>query len=109
MENIRERLIEAAGQEFAARGFQATTIRDICRLANANIAAVNYYFGDKETLYLEAVELAHRSRAGEVPLPDWSDDVAAEERLCDFIRTLLTRMIGGERLPWQSRLMMREV
>jgi len=107
--STRDHILLTAGKVFAECGFQQTTVREICTRAGVNLASVNYYFGDKETLYLEAVQMAHRSRAGEVPLPDWSEDVAAEERLSDFIRTLLTRMIGGDRLPWQSRLMMREV
>ncbi len=44
----RQRLIEAVGEVFAERGFRAATVRDICQRAQANVAAVNYYFGDKE-------------------------------------------------------------
>ena len=54
------RLIEAAGEEFAGKGFDATRIRTICDRAGANIAAVNYHFGDKEQLYVETVLDAHR-------------------------------------------------
>ncbi|MGA9754367.1 MAG: TetR family transcriptional regulator, partial [Desulfobaccales bacterium] len=48
----RQRLLEAAGEVFAKKGFRNTTIREICRRARANLAAVNYHFGDKERLYL---------------------------------------------------------
>ena len=54
------RLIEAAGEEFAGKGFDATRIRTICDRAGANMAAVNYHFGDKEQLYVETVLDAHR-------------------------------------------------
>jgi len=50
----RDRILESASRAFAERGFRETTISDICRAAQANIAAVNYYFGSKEKLY-EAV------------------------------------------------------
>lgn len=46
--------MEAAGRAFAEHGFKETTIATICRGAEANIAAVNYYFGSKDNLY-EAV------------------------------------------------------
>ena len=46
----RERLLEAAGEVFAERGFREATVRGICKRANANNAAVNYHFGEKEEL-----------------------------------------------------------
>ena len=54
------RLLEAAGEEFAAKGYDAARIRTICERAEANLAAVNYHFGDKEQLYVQAVLDAHR-------------------------------------------------
>ena len=57
----RDKLIEAAGHLFAERGYRAATIRKICRRAKANVAAVNYTFGDKMGLYTEV--LRHSVRA----------------------------------------------
>ena len=37
----RRRLLEAAGEVFAEHGFRAATVQEICRRADANIAAVN--------------------------------------------------------------------
>ena len=50
-DTTKAKLLEAAGEEFADKGFEKATIRGICELAGANIAAVNYHFGDKEQLY----------------------------------------------------------
>ena len=47
----RERLLEAACEQFSERGWHGTRIQDVCRAAGANIAAVNYHFGGKEGLY----------------------------------------------------------
>jgi len=43
----RATLIEAAGQVFAEFGFQRATMREICLRAGTDMAALNYYFGDK--------------------------------------------------------------
>lgn len=53
--NARHRLIAAASELFAERGFHATTARDIARRAGVNLAAANYYFGSKKELYLEVL------------------------------------------------------
>ena len=50
---VRERLLDAAEELFAERGFDGTSIRDLAAAARCNIASVNYYFGGKEKLYVE--------------------------------------------------------
>jgi TetR/AcrR family transcriptional regulator, regulator of cefoperazone and chloramphenicol sensitivity len=44
-------LLEAAGEEFAEKGFDRTTAKQICERAGTNPAAVNYYFGGIEGLH----------------------------------------------------------
>ncbi len=51
--DTRARLLVAAEQLFAEKGFAETSIRDITHSAGANVAAINYHFGNKERLYLE--------------------------------------------------------
>ena len=48
----RESLLKCAASLFAEKGFKGTSIRMICSKANVNTAAVNYYFGSKEKLYV---------------------------------------------------------
>jgi AcrR family transcriptional regulator len=109
VDTTRERIAEAAGEIFAERGFDGTTVRDICQRAGANIAAVNYYFGDKQRLYVEAVVRAHRWRMEQARLPDWSDDTRAETKLADFITTFIRRVRTGPEDTWHTKLMMREM
>ena len=53
--DTRRRLIAAASELFAARGFHATTARDIARHAGVNLAAGHYHYGSKQALYLEVL------------------------------------------------------
>lgn len=53
----RERLVHAARQAFAERGFERTTVRKIAADAGVNPALINRYFGGKEQLFAEAVSI----------------------------------------------------
>lgn len=105
----RERILEAAGREFADSGYEHATIREICLAAGVNLAAVNYYFGDKRSLYLQSVRHAHEHRARQKPLPRWSPATPPCRRLHDFVTNMLERMLGFGPTDWQARLMLREV
>jgi TetR/AcrR family transcriptional regulator, regulator of cefoperazone and chloramphenicol sensitivity len=50
----KQKLLDVACHVFAEKGFREAKITEICRRAGANVAAVNYYFGDKESLYVAA-------------------------------------------------------
>ncbi len=50
----RRRILSAASEVFAEKGFWEATNADICGKADVNSAAVNYHFGSKENLYVEA-------------------------------------------------------
>jgi len=104
----REKLLEAAGPIFADRGYQATTIREICAGAGANVAAINYHFGDKLGLYTEVLQQS--VRAAQVlavhNAPD--QNISPEDMLRALIRARL-RSINGKDLPdWHSRLLAHE-
>ena len=60
----RTRVLDAAARLFAASGFKKVTVRQICREAGANIAAVNYHFGDKLGLYREVLGRAIETMQG---------------------------------------------
>ncbi|HSD39971.1 MAG TPA: CerR family C-terminal domain-containing protein [Rhodocyclaceae bacterium] len=55
-EETRRRLIEVAIRLFGERGFEGASTRDIARLAEVNSPALQYYFDNKEGLYLACVE-----------------------------------------------------
>jgi AcrR family transcriptional regulator len=108
-DDTRSRLIDAAGQVFAEKGFRAANVREICQLARANVAAVNYHFGDKDQLYRETVRTAYRTCADRTPLPTWLPGTPPATKLRDFIRTLLTRVTVDREPAWHIQLWMREL
>jgi TetR/AcrR family transcriptional regulator, upper aerobic nicotinate degradation pathway regulator len=50
-EHVKLRILKATRKLAASRGFDATTVREICREADANISLVSYYYGGKEQLF----------------------------------------------------------
>jgi AcrR family transcriptional regulator len=93
-DNTRTRLLEAAEEVFAEKGYEAAGTREICQKAGVkNVGAVNYYFGGKERLYAEAVKYAMRTCCHGAPFPDWPPGTAPEQKLRDFVRTVMARML----------------
>jgi len=54
-DETKERIMLAAEELFAERGFESVSLRDITTEALANVAAVNYYFGTKDALIDELI------------------------------------------------------
>jgi TetR/AcrR family transcriptional regulator, regulator of cefoperazone and chloramphenicol sensitivity len=90
----RDRLLKAAERLFADRGFKKVTVRDICRAARANVAAVNYHFGDKLGLYREVMQSAIDGMRG---TNDAAREAGAgqppEEQLRRYISTFVDRVL----------------
>ena len=104
----KSKLLEAAGEEFAEKGFDGATVRSICSRAGVNVAAVNYHFGDKEQLYEQAVIEAHRCG---VAMPTDAEALAGtpRERLRNHIRHFLNNILAVTGDDWHHELMMREM
>lgn len=64
MIETRDRILDAAEQMFAERGYAATSLRSIMAEAGVNVAAIHYYFRSKESL-LEAVVMRRVEPANE--------------------------------------------
>lgn len=60
-QSTSDRLLSAAIESFAEHGYAGTSIRTVTERAGANVAAVNYHYGDKAGLYRAAVEHVMRS------------------------------------------------
>ena len=80
---VRERLFWGALRTFAAKGYKAATVRDICREAGGvNLNAVQYYFGGKDKLYLAVLEVLFTEGDRQMRLRlAAGEGTSAEERL----------------------------
>jgi TetR/AcrR family transcriptional regulator, regulator of cefoperazone and chloramphenicol sensitivity len=113
----RERLIGAAAELFAERGFHGTTVRDIAARAGANVAGASYHFGSKAGLYLGAL----RQHFGEIRQRLDPEGIAGDpkalaalprDEVCRLlenrIRAILEILLGPPP-GLQGTLMMREM
>jgi AcrR family transcriptional regulator len=96
-QETRQRLLDAASMVFAEKGFWETTNADICEKAKVNTAAVNYHFGGKEELYVEAWKYSFDKSLKKHP-PDGgiSPEAAAQERLRGRILSFMQRVADPE-------------
>ena len=107
--NTKEALLAAAIRVFADKGFDAATVRDICGMAQANVAAVNYHYGGKDALYAAVLDEVFpkddRTQA-------WSDpSLPPAERLHDFLRGLAGEIFerGNELVAQRWAIFLREM
>jgi AcrR family transcriptional regulator len=107
LDPTKARLLDAAGQEFAEKGYEGATVRAICDRAHVNLAAVNYHFGDKELLYEQAVLEAHRCGGEMPPAPD--DSLSPAESLRQYIHYFLSHVVALRDSTWHQALMLREM
>ncbi len=107
-EKTKTRLIDAAGQLFAEKGFKAVTVREIAAEAETQISALNYHFRSKEELYKEVVVVACVD-----------DLISAEEQSqlrklkpAKALRLVIDEMVKELRTEdnnsWQNKLLARE-
>lgn len=93
----KERILAAASDIFGAKGFKNATIRTIAQAAEANIAAINYHFRDKEGLYGAVLEEVFHQGFTRFPATmNLGPEASPEERLRAFIRSMFYRLQSKE-------------
>ena len=103
----RNRLLNAACEVFAKKGFRDAKVADICKWAGTNVASVNYYFGDKANLYVEAWRHAFNKIPD--PLPEVSADAEPEDELRNYVYALMQNFTEQSALGQFSRLYLMEL
>jgi len=114
-EQVRERLLDATEKVMAVEGFDGASVRQITSLAGCNVAAVNYYFGSKENLYIEMFRrrlremTAKRKEVIEQIMSGENGPVTLEKLLEGFSRAFLEPLIDEEKGRRFIKLMVSEI
>lgn len=63
-EKTKEHILRTATKLFAQKGFDGTSVRDICKNSGVNIALISYYWGGKKELFDAVVKelLEHQTK-----------------------------------------------
>jgi len=118
--DAKKRLLKCAIKEFAEKGFDGASTRDIVKQAGMNISAISYYFGSKEGLYTEILtQVAAYVNETMADLLKRYDDllqipsgdekvVSAAELLKDFVRRFLRIICMGKHLDNMRAIFIQE-
>lgn len=96
--STKERILDAAETLFSEHGFAETSMRDITKVAEVNLASINYHFGSKEELinavFMRCVQpLAEALREN---LEHMKDNIS-DESLDQSLRALVTAGLNSSR------------
>jgi Transcriptional regulator len=87
--------MQAGRKIFAEHGRENATIRDICNLAGANVAAVNYHYGGKERLYVAILQDYIQRENERHPRDEGiTPESSPKERLRAYLRSFLLQTLG---------------
>ncbi|MBN1474546.1 MAG: CerR family C-terminal domain-containing protein [Syntrophaceae bacterium] len=104
-----ESILESAGEIFAQQGFRRTTVREICKRCKVNLAAINYYFGDKEHLYLACLKYYQAIAAKTIPLNfGIKPSDPPQKKLSTYIQTFMFRLLQEDKQTLFGRLLAHE-
>jgi AcrR family transcriptional regulator len=95
--DTRQDILDAARTEFAAHGYESTSMRAVARAAEVNSALVHHYFGTKDQLFLAALDFPFQPRELAAQVLAWDRDRVGE-RLIRFALGMLEDPAGRERV-----------
>ncbi len=96
-ERARQRLLDAAAEEFGAKGFDGARVRDIAARAGLNMQLITYYFGGKAGLYTEL-----QRQWGEVSRDLASPDQPLDQVVAGFFKASEANRPWARLLAWQG-------
>ncbi len=106
--DAKNKILQAAADVFAEHGYRHGTIRQIAGKADMNVAAVNYYFGNKEALYQEVLKIWTETSFRKYPVTQNSgQETRPEEKLRYQIHQILSKLFDQEETPWFGTLFVR--
>ena len=94
-ELTEKKIIEAAYELFAEKGFKAATMRMISKKSGSNITLISRYFGSKDELFNKIVEIKF-NKFNDFYV-DYSDAETYEELLDIFFKEALTLLYNNKK------------
>jgi AcrR family transcriptional regulator len=106
----RDAALAAAMEVFWQKGFEATSISDLTEAMGINPPSLYSAFGDKEHLFLEAIESYQQNRGSSCPYTDEPTARGAIERLLTYMAHDLTANTSAalQKVLTQKRLEARD-
>lgn len=89
-QDTEARILDAATKLFGELGYDGVSLREILKLADANIASAHYYFGSKQELFI-AVSARFASRIAEERL----QNLSAVEESTGFVKSAVDDLLRG--------------
>ena len=112
---VQDRLLDVAEELFCEHGFERTSVRQLAAAAACNVAAVNYYFGGKDNLYLEVwrrhIKLMREARLESIKnaMSQNQGSPQLEDLLSSFARSFIGPLVDEGKAPRLMKLMAREM
>ena len=64
--STRDKILTTAHRLFSEKGFNGVGVREIAKEADANVAAINYHFGNKDKLYSETIKASMQKMEADI-------------------------------------------
>lgn len=104
----KSKILDAAGRLIAQNGFAQTTNKAIAKLANVDLAAINYHFDGRDGVYKAVLVEAHTHYLDEQQLLALVESVLPPTRKLEiFFETLVSKLV--EKDVWHSQVFIREL
>lgn len=90
--NTKEEIMKVATKQFAQKGYDGTSIREISRIAGINVALISYYWGGKKELFQgiinDIIEKQTKYATSALDFAINPDDLSKEEQIELMYRTV---------------------
>lgn len=108
-----ELLLKTAAELFAEHGFKGTSVKMIAERAGQNIAAVNYHFGSKQNLFIQALKTVMqnimRPVSKSVAKTDENSREALDGEFRQFVHDRCNFLLSTTTPAWYGPLIVRAV
>ena len=98
--NTKIKILQVAHKLFADKGKNGVAVREIAKAADVNVAAINYHFGNKDSLYAQTIKVSMLKMHTDISLL-YQDNCSVEDlvsRIFDYFIKNREDLITGFKL-----------